>query len=144
MTPQKRAFDVILALTVGAILLPVFCVAVLLLLVTEGRPIFYISERMRTSDRSFRLIKLRTMRGSIENGGVTGGDKSDRISRFQGLLRRSRADEFPQLWNVLRGDMSFVGPRPPLRMYTEAFPVLYANVLRSRPGITGPTGMVGG
>jgi lipopolysaccharide/colanic/teichoic acid biosynthesis glycosyltransferase len=53
------------------------------------------------------------------------------------VLRRWRLDELPQLWNVLRGDMSFVGPRPPLRRYVEAFPELYADVLRARPGITG-------
>ncbi len=53
------------------------------------------------------------------------------------MLRRTRLDELPQLWNILRGDMSFVGPRPPLRMYVERFPGLYAQVLRSRPGVTG-------
>ena len=53
------------------------------------------------------------------------------------MLRKTRADEIPQLWNVLRGDMSFVGPRPPLRIYVERFPELYREVLKSRPGITG-------
>ena len=88
-------------------------------------------------DQSFRLVKFRTMRPDPTTGGVTGGDKSARISRVQRFLRRSRLDELPQLWNVLRGDMSFVGPRPPLRVYVEAFPDLYAEVLRSRPGVTG-------
>jgi lipopolysaccharide/colanic/teichoic acid biosynthesis glycosyltransferase len=68
---------------------------------------------------------------------VTGGDKSDRIPPVYRLLRKSRFDEIPQLWNVLRGDMSFVGPRPPLRVYVAAFPALYAQVLQNRPGITG-------
>ena len=53
------------------------------------------------------------------------------------FLRRARLDEIPQLWNVIRGDMSFVGPRPPLRLYVERFPEIYGKVLRSRPGITG-------
>jgi lipopolysaccharide/colanic/teichoic acid biosynthesis glycosyltransferase len=68
---------------------------------------------------------------------VSGGDKSARITRTGAFLRRSRLDEVPQLWNVLRGDISFVGPRPPLRQYVEAFPDVYARVLQSRPGITG-------
>jgi lipopolysaccharide/colanic/teichoic acid biosynthesis glycosyltransferase len=72
-----------------------------------------------------------------DEAGVTGADKADRITPVGRVLRRTRADEIPQLWNVLRGDMSFVGPRPPLRQYVERFPELYAQVLRSRPGITG-------
>ena len=69
--------------------------------------------------------------------GVSGGDKTARITATGRLLRRTRLDEVPQLWNVLCGDMSFVGPRPPLRLYVERFPALYARVLQSRPGITG-------
>ena len=71
------------------------------------------------------------------DGGVTGGHKSQQLSALHRLLRRSRADEIPQLWNVIRGDMSLVGPRPPLRVYVDDFPDLYAKVLRSRPGVTG-------
>ena len=139
MTPSKRLFDLTLALLLGALLLPFLALLAALLLVAEGRPVFYISERMRTSTQSFGLIKLRTMRpaplGTKE--GVTGGDKAARMSRLHRILRRTRADEIPQLWNVIRGDMSLVGPRPPLRLYVEAFPDLYARVLKNRPGITG-------
>jgi lipopolysaccharide/colanic/teichoic acid biosynthesis glycosyltransferase len=139
MTPSKRLFDLTLALLLGALLLPFLALLAALLLVAEGRPVFYISERMRTPTQSFGLIKLRTMRpappGTKE--GVTGGDKVARMSRLHRILRRTRADEIPQLWNVIRGDMSLVGPRPPLRLYVEAFPDLYARVLKNRPGITG-------
>ena len=139
MTPSKRLFDLTLALLLGALLLPFLALLAALLLVAEGRPVFYISERMRTPTQSFGLIKLRTMRpappGTKE--GVTGGDKMARMSRLHRILRRTRADEIPQLWNVIRGDMSLVGPRPPLRLYVEAFPDLYARVLKNRPGITG-------
>jgi lipopolysaccharide/colanic/teichoic acid biosynthesis glycosyltransferase len=69
--------------------------------------------------------------------GVSGGDKTSRITPTGRFLRRCRLDEVPQLWNVLKGDMSFVGPRPPLRLYVERFPRLYAQVLQNRPGITG-------
>ena len=137
MTPQKRLFDLTLALTLALVLAVPFLVLVVVLLVVEGRPIFYVAERMRAPDRPFRLWKLRTMKVAGTDSGVSGGDKSARITPMGRFLRRARLDEIPQLWNVLRGDMSFVGPRPPLRQYVERFPALYAEVLKSRPGITG-------
>jgi lipopolysaccharide/colanic/teichoic acid biosynthesis glycosyltransferase len=139
MTPGKRAFDLTVSLLLGALLLPVLAVLILILLAVEGRPVFYIAERMRTPTQGFGLIKLRTMRPAPPgaNAGVTGGNKSNRMSRLHRILRRTRADEIPQLWNVIRGDMSLVGPRPPLRLYVEAFPDIYGPVLQSRPGITG-------
>jgi len=112
-------------------------VLLIVLLVVEGRPLFYVSERMHNPTRAFQLIKLRTMRSDASDGGVTGGDKSARIGPVHRILRKTRLDEVPQLWNVLRGDMSFVGPRPPLRVYVRDFPHLYTQVLQSRPGITG-------
>ncbi len=135
MTPGKRAFDLTVSLLLGALLLPVLAVLILILLAAEGRPVFYIAERMKTPTQGFGLIKLRTMRPAPPgaNAGVTGGDKSNRMSRLHRILRRTRADEIPQLWNVIRGDMSLVGPRPPLRLYVEAFPDIYGPVLQSRP-----------
>ncbi|PYE84808.1 sugar transferase [Pseudoroseicyclus aestuarii] len=139
MTASKRALDLGLSLLLAAVLAPLLLVLIALLWATEGRPIFYIAERMKTPQQPFALVKLRTMRPSPPGteAGVTGGDKSARMSRLHRLLRASRADEIPQLWNVIRGDMSLVGPRPPLRLYVEAFPETYARVLRSRPGVTG-------
>ncbi len=137
MTPAKRLVDV--AATVALILLLAlpFSLLVLWLWTREGRPIFYVAERMREPGRPFWHWKLRTMSIAPHEAGVSGGDKAERITATGRFLRRSRLDEVPQLWNVLRGDMSFVGPRPPLRIYVERFPELYAQVLRSRPGITG-------
>jgi lipopolysaccharide/colanic/teichoic acid biosynthesis glycosyltransferase len=137
MTPQKRAFDLILAVILSAILLIPALLIALALRLLDGGPVLYLSERMKTPTTGFRLIKFRTMTPSAANSGVSGGDKSARITRTGAFLRRTRLDELPQLWNVLRGDISFVGPRPPLRQYVERFPALYAQVLRSRPGITG-------
>lgn len=137
MTPAKRGLDIILALGVGALVAIPFLIVLIGLALSEGRPLFYISERMQTPTKGFSLIKLRTMRPSPDNTGVTGGDKADRIPPVYRWLRRSRFDEIPQLINVLKGEMSFVGPRPPLRLYVEAFPALYAQVLQNRPGITG-------
>ncbi len=137
MTPAKRLFDIVLALWLGAILLLPAALIALWLLAAEGRPVFYLSERMRALDRPFLLWKFRTMRQAAGDGGVSGGDKATRITRTGRILRKVRLDEIPQLWNILKGDMSFVGPRPPLRRYVEMFPDLYARVLRSRPGLTG-------
>ncbi len=137
MTVAKRTLDIVMALALTALLWPVILLLIVVLLIVEGRPIFFLHDRMTTPTRHFKLVKLRTMRCSGEAGGVTGGDKSSRISRLQRLLRRSRADELPQLWNVLRGDISLVGPRPPMPYYVNAYPEIYREVLKSRPGITG-------
>jgi lipopolysaccharide/colanic/teichoic acid biosynthesis glycosyltransferase len=74
--------------------------------------------------------------------GVSGGVKFARITPAGAWLRSKRLDEFPQLWNILKGDISFVGPRPPLRQYVEQFPDLYGEVLKSRPGVTGLASIV--
>lgn len=134
----KRLFDLGLSLLLLAVLWPVILVVAGVLLVAEGRPVLYVGERMAAPGRPFRLLKFRTMAvGADRQGGVTGGDKAHRMSRLHRVLRRTRLDELPQLWNVLRGDMSLVGPRPPDRRYVEMYPELYAAVLRCRPGVTG-------
>jgi len=137
MTVSKRLFDIVLALLLsGLLLLPLLAVLAVMWL-REGRPLFHVSERMKTVDQPFRLWKLRSMRPDSGDRGVSGGDKAHRVTPTGRVLRRYRLDEIPQLWNVLRGDMSFVGPRPPLREYAERFPDTYREVLKSRPGITG-------
>ncbi|MEZ5911262.1 MAG: sugar transferase [Paracoccaceae bacterium] len=142
MTPTKRAFDILGALGLMALLALPFAALVLCILVLDGRPVFYVAERMKTPSQAFRLWKLRTMTPVATDSGVSGGDKSARLTRMGRVLRKARLDEIPQLWNVLRGDMSFVGPRPPLRQYVERFPAVYAEVLKNRPGITGLASLV--
>ncbi|OJY33064.1 MAG: sugar transferase [Rhodobacterales bacterium 65-51] len=137
MTWGKRLFDLGLALLLSAVLAVPFTLLLLVLLIRDGRPVFYVAERMKAPGVPFRLWKLRTMTVARQDSGVSGGDKSARITPTGRFLRATRLDEVPQLWNVIRGDMSFVGPRPPLRLYVERFPRLYAEVLQSRPGITG-------
>lgn len=137
MSLTKRLFDIGFAL----LILPVIGLLGLLVLaalaLTQGRPYFYAAERMKTPDTAFRLWKFRTMTVVATDAGVSGGDKAGRITPVGRVLRRFRLDELPQLWNILRGDISFVGPRPPLRSYVERFPGIYAEVLKSRPGVTG-------
>lgn len=137
MTPGKRLFDLIAAALLTPIVVPAVGVIAVLIWLREGRPVFYGGERMTTPERGFRLWKFRTMRPDPADSGVTGQDKAGRITPIGRVLRRWRLDELPQLWNLWRGDISVVGPRPPLRQYVERFPDIYREVLRSRPGITG-------
>lgn len=137
-----RALDILYALILLVFLAPVMLGVALLILLRDGRPVLYRSERMHNPATGFLLWKFRTMAVVSEDAGVSGGDKAARITGTGRFLRRTRLDELPQLWNILRGDMAFVGPRPPLRRYVEMFPTLYATVLRERPGVTGLASLV--
>ena len=137
MSAGKRLFDLVMIALLLPILLPVGLVIAVLILLTDGRPVLYLSERMTTPTRSFRLWKFRTMTVDRADSGVSGGHKANRITRIGRILRRTHADEIPQAWNVICGHLSFVGPRPPLRSVVEAFPEIYGQVLQSRPGLTG-------
>lgn len=137
----KRLMDVGLVVFILPVAAPVFLLAALAILVTMGRPVFFVQERVGLAGEPFRMWKLRTMRperpGEALKAAVVGDDRVTPVGR---LLRRFRIDELPQLWNVLKGDMSLIGPRP------EATP-LHAEYLRKlpnyayrylvRPGITG-------
>lgn len=142
MTWRKRLFDLFFVSLLLVILSPVIVILLVWLLIREGRPVFYVAERMKGPDVPFKLWKLRTMTVVDEDAGVSGGDKNRRITETGAWLRAKRLDEFPQLFNILKGDLSFVGPRPPLRQYVEAYPELYARVLQSRPGVTGLASIV--
>ncbi len=137
MTWDKRLFDLFFVTLLIVVLGPILLVLLLWLLLKEGRPVFYVSQRMKGVDQPFMLWKLRTMTVTESDSGVSGGDKAARITKTGAWLRGKRLDEFPQLWNILKGDLSFVGPRPPLRQYVEAHPEIYEQVLKSRPGVTG-------
>lgn len=142
MTLTKRLFDLFLLALLGTILVPVLGILAVILAIRQGRPVLFGSERSKAPGRNFTLWKLRSMTHDLGDAGVSGGDKQQRITPMGRLLRRSRMDELPQMWNILRGDISFVGPRPPLPDYVARFPDLYAQVLQSRPGVTGLASLV--
>ncbi|SFU49042.1 Sugar transferase involved in LPS biosynthesis (colanic, teichoic acid) [Aliiroseovarius crassostreae] len=140
----KRVFDLALACLLSALFAPLMLVLCVLAVLYDGRPFIYRSVRMKSARRKFRLYKIRTMSVVHEryNRGVTSGYKSARITQLGFFLRKSRLDELPQVINVIKGDISFVGPRPPEPRYVRARPDLYHQVLQDRPGITGLASVV--
>jgi exopolysaccharide biosynthesis polyprenyl glycosylphosphotransferase len=120
---QKRAFDVVVASGMLLAFSPLLALAALVVWASSGRPIFYRQERMGLDGRVFRMLKFRTMRRDAEKetGPVWTSPDDPRRTRLGSLLRRTSVDELPQLWNVVRGDMSLVGPRPERPVFIERF-----------------------
>lgn len=137
MTRTARAFDIGIGCAIVALVAIPFVVVLVIHMIVMRRPWFHPSERMGSPSQAFVLWKLRSMDPALGDAGVSGGDKAARIPRWGRILRASRVDELPQLWNVLRGDMRLVGPRPPLRTYVDMYPALYGKVLKVPPGLTG-------
>lgn len=139
----KRLFDLVFS-TAGVVLLaPVFIVVAALVRFTSPGPILFRQERIGRAFRPFTIYKFRTMVVDAPKLGaaITCGD-DPRITRVGRLLRATKIDELPQLFNVIRGDMSFVGPRPEVRRYVEMFPDDYREILAVRPGITDPASIL--
>ena len=134
---MKRAFDITIA-SVGLVLLsPLLIVVSLLIKLDSPGPALFRQERIGRKFRPFRIYKFRTMvqEAPGKGGMITfGGDP--RITRVGRVLRTTKIDELPQLLNILRGEMSFVGPRPEVRPYVERFREDYAEILKVLPGIT--------
>jgi lipopolysaccharide/colanic/teichoic acid biosynthesis glycosyltransferase len=126
----KRMVDVVAALLVGAVALPIVAVAALAVRVTMGAPVLYRQARVGRHGAIFEIVKLRTMRHGP-------GDDAARLTPLGRLLRAWSIDELPQLWNVLRGDMSLVGPRPLLPEYLGRYTPEQARRHLVRPGVTG-------
>ena len=132
----RRCLDVVVAPLLLLAAAPVVAVAAAAVLLADGRPVFYRQQRIGQDGRPFSLVKLRSM--SVQTGaGVTAvGDP--RITRVGAVLRRTSLDELPQLWHVLRGQMTLVGPRPESESLARRYPESCRAVLTARPGLTGP------
>lgn len=137
MISSKRMFDIVLAILLFVPLLFLAILVALVVLLVDGRPIFYVARRAKSETENFNLYKFRTMKTDAADSGASGGHKLNRITRTGHFLRRVRLDEVPQIWNILRGDMCFVGPRPPLPIYVRKYPDIYKEVLKTPPGLTG-------
>jgi len=138
----KRAFDIFVSVAVLVATLPIMLVAVLAIWRETGRPILYRQKRVGESGRVFEILKFRSMRVDAEKDGIARWAKKDddRVTRVGKFLRLTRVDELPQLINVMRGDMSFVGPRPErppfVHELSQKVP-FYASRHSVKPGITG-------
>ena len=138
----KRAFDIILALTMITILLPLLLFTSLLIKLTSKGPIFYSQERVGMGGQTFQIFKFRSMVNNAEaaTGPVFAIENDSRITSFGRFMRKTRIDELPQLLNILKGDMSFVGPRPERPKFVGEFEQSipwYRERARVRPGVTG-------
>lgn len=146
---RKRLMDIGLVLLALPVALPILAVAAVMLVITMGRPILFVQPRAGLGGKVFNMYKLRTMRAPPLAGEAraTSSLADDRITPLGRWLRRFRIDELPQLWNVLKGDMSVIGPRPEWTLlsdqYIKQLPV-YAYRQMVRPGITGWAQVMGG
>lgn len=132
----KRLFDIVLATTVLVLTLPLFLFGVVVVYAAMGRPIFFRQQRPGLHGRPFVLYKFRTMRDARDAAGRELPD-AERLTRWGLLLRRTSIDELPQLINVLKGEMSIVGPRPLLMEYLPLYSPEQMRRHDVRPGITG-------
>jgi len=132
----KRAIDFIVALSVLIILLPVIVFVAVLVRIKLGSPILFSQQRPGLNRKIFKMYKFRSMTDACDGHGKLLSDK-ERITQFGSFLRSSSLDELPGLWNILKGDMSLVGPRPLLVEYLDFYTVTESKRHNVRPGLTG-------
>jgi len=133
----KRTVDFVIALVLFVVLFPLILVIAIFVRCDSKGTIFYKPLRGGYHDKPFRIYKFRTMVSNADRiGGSTTALRDERITRVGAVLRKNKLDEIPQLINILKGDMSFIGPRPELLQYTEQYSPLEKAILEVRPGIT--------
>ena len=133
---MKRVFDILLTLVCTLLFLPVFILIALMLSSKLGSPIFFKQARPGINGKIFNMYKIRTMTNERDKNGILLSDKV-RLTGFGKFLRSTSLDELPSLWNVLKGDMSLVGPRPLLMEYLSLYTPEQTRRHEVRPGITG-------
>ena len=134
---MKRAFDIFFSLAALLFLWPFMLVLAVAILAGSRGGVFYRQVRIGKNFREFYLLKFRSMRpGSDKQGLITVGGNDSRVTGVGHFLRRYKLDELPQFLNILKGDMSFVGPRPEVKKYVDLYRGRYAHVLTVRPGLT--------
>lgn len=133
----KRIFDVLLALIFLIILLPVYLIVSLFIIVESGFPVIYKADRGGYNGKNFKIYKFRTMvKDADKIGGGTTALNDARITKVGNFLRKTKLDEITQLFNIIKGEMSFIGPRPELVKYTSQYSGNEKFILKVRPGIT--------
>lgn len=137
----KRLLDLIFAIIIGICTLPLMIMAAIIVKLESKGPIFFVQERIGEGNKKFNIIKFRSMTTDAEKNGPQWASKNDnRVTRWGKIMRVTRIDELPQLWNVLRGEMSFVGPRPEREYFIQQLEkeIPYYNLRHTvKPGLTG-------
>lgn len=133
----KRVFDFLFSLFFLILFFPLLIIIAALQFILSRPPIFFKQQRVGLKGKPFTLYKFRTMsiKKSTKGGSFDAGDTS-RVTPIGKVLRKTKIDELPQLWNVLKGDMSLVGPRPEIKKWVDEYPDRWENILRVKPGIT--------
>lgn len=134
----KRIFDLVLSCIGLLCLAPILIIIAVLIKLDSKGPVLFIQNRVGKNNVDFNIYKFRTMRMASQTKGLlTLGNNDSRVTKIGYFLRRYKIDEFPQLINILKGDMSFVGPRPELRYYVNFYNEDDMKIFQVRPGITG-------
>lgn len=133
--PPKRALDLVVSVALLFLTLPLQCAIAALVRLKLGSPVLFRQNRPGREERIFELVKFRTMLAPDASRGLV--SDGERLTRFGALLRSTSLDELPTLWNVAKGDMSLVGPRPLLVQYLDRYTAEQARRHEVRPGITG-------
>ncbi len=133
----KRIIDFVIAIICVVLALPLYLIISLAIVVETGFPVFYKAPRGGFNDKPFKIFKFRSMvKDADKIGGGTTSLNDSRITKVGAFLRKTKLDEIPQLFNIIGGSMSFIGPRPELLKYTEAYNKQEKYILKVRPGIT--------
>jgi len=140
MFDPRRLLDVTLTLLILPVALVVGAITALAILLDSPGPVFYRSTRVGAGGRTFQMLKFRKFRGGVAGTPLT-TDGDERFTPIGRLLAVTKLDELPQLWNVLRGEMRLVGPRPEVIEFVECYPEHYEEILKVVPGITGPAAL---
>lgn len=134
---MTRFCDIVFSFFGLLVLSPFFLIVALWIVIDDPGPVFYRQQRVGRNNQDFGLLKFRSMRvGADKKSLITIGDRDPRVTRAGYYIRKLKLDELPQLWNVLIGDMSLVGPRPEVRRYVDLYTEEQRKVLSVRPGIT--------
>lgn len=141
MSAFCRVFNFISAAAGLVILTPVLLLIAIAIKWDDGGPVFYLQTRIGQNFQPFRLVKFRSMTVGADQSGLLTAPADQRVTRCGRWLRRSKLDELPQLWNVLRGEMQLVGPRPEVERYVEQFREEYSALLADPPGVTDPASL---
>ena len=138
----KRIFDIFWSVVGLLFLWPLLLMVAVIIKLTSKGAVLYSGKRVGMNENEFFCHKFRTMKLNSDGMSITVGDRDPRVTSIGVILRKLKMDELPQLWNVLKGEMSFVGPRPDTAKYVEYYKKEYPDYYKFKPGITSPSSVL--